>query len=75
MTYASVLRYKYICTHKHPGKHRSVCMFEKMGHSESEWNSFKLINCKAITVVSFVLGDVAGSFFFFFKEREKKKRP
>jgi len=50
-------------------------MFEKMGHSESEWNSFKLINCKAITVVSFVLGDVAGSFFFFFKEREKKKRP
>lgn len=43
-------------------------MYEKLGHSESECNIFKLLNCKAVTVVSIVLDEVAESYFFFFLE-------
>lgn len=46
-------------------------MYEKLGHSESECNSSKLLNCKAITVVSLCLVKWQKAFFF----KKQKKGP
>lgn len=53
MIHISVPRYEYTYW-----KHESVCVYEKLGQSEGECSSFKLLNCKAITLVSIVLGEV-----------------